>query len=80
VKTGRGDPRLLALEVEALLALDRRAQADPAIRQMWVSGYRDPALLSLLSHAGVEYPVNTAFSVRLQAALRLPQPESGAAR
>ena len=79
VKTGRGDPRLLALEVEALLALDRRAQADAAIRQMWMSGYRDPALVSLLSRTGVEYPMNAAFALRLQAALRLPQSESGAA-
>jgi eukaryotic-like serine/threonine-protein kinase len=79
VKTGRGDPRLLALEVEALLTLDRRAQADPAIRQMWESGYRDPALVSLLSGAGVEYPVNTAFSRRLRAALQLGEPGSGTA-
>src|SRR5690606_3677420 len=40
VKSGGGDPRLLALRAEALLALGRKAEAQPVIRQLWSSGYR----------------------------------------
>lgn len=71
-KSGRGDPRLLALEVEALLAMGRAAQIGPPVRQLWSSGYRDPALVYVLARAGIEYPANREFNVRLHAALQLP--------
>ena len=65
VKTSRGDPRLLALQVEALLALDRKAEAQPLIKQLWAGGYRDPALLAVLQREHIDYPINAAFAQRL---------------
>jgi tetratricopeptide (TPR) repeat protein len=67
--SGRDDPRLLALQVQALLALHRRAQAAPIIQRLWSSGYRDPALLSLLDAEKMNYPINKGFNDRLQASL-----------
>lgn len=67
--SGRDDPRLLALQVQALLALRRRAQATPAIQRLWTSGYRDPALLSLLDSERISYPINRDFNDRLRASL-----------
>ena len=63
-----GDPRVLALQVEALLALGRADEARPLIERLWKSGYRDPALLAVLQRARIDYPVNTAFRQRLQVA------------
>lgn len=68
VKTGGGDPRLLALQVEARLALGRKADAQPIIQQLWNSGYRDLALLEVLRRGGIDYPINTKFQSQLQAA------------
>jgi tetratricopeptide (TPR) repeat protein len=68
VKSGSADPRLLALQVEALLALGKKAEAQPAIRQLWESGYRDAALVALLQRERIDYPVNTAFQQKLLAA------------
>jgi tetratricopeptide (TPR) repeat protein len=68
VKSGGGDPRLLALRVEALLALGRKAEAQPVIRQLWNSGYRDAALLEVLRRQQIAYPVNAAFQQELLAA------------
>lgn len=63
-----GDPRVLALQVEALLALGRDDDARPLIDRLWKSGYRDPALLAVLQRARINYPVNAAFRQRLQMA------------
>lgn len=68
VKSGRDDPRLLALQVETLLALDRTAEAQPVIRQLWNSGYRDAALLQILQRERIDYPVNATFQRELLAA------------
>ena len=68
VKSGGGDPRLLALRVEALLALGMKAEAQPVIRQLWSSGYRDAALLAVLRRERIDYPVNAAFQQKLLAA------------
>ena len=68
VKSGRDDPRLLALQVEALLALDRRTEAMPLVRQLWRSGYRDAALMQVLQRERIDYPVNPAFRQELLAA------------
>jgi tetratricopeptide (TPR) repeat protein len=67
-KNGHDDPRLLALQIEALLALGRRADAEPAIRQLWNSGYRDLALENVLQQERIDYPVNLAFQQKLVAA------------
>ncbi len=69
-KNGRDDPRLLALQVEALLALRRNAEAQPSIRQLWQGGYRDAALVDLLQRQRIAYPVNAPFQQKLQAAIR----------
>ncbi len=65
---GSGDPRVLALRVEALLSLDKNAEAQPVIERLWRGGYRDPALLAVLNRARISYPVNAAFRARLQSA------------
>ncbi len=66
---GRKDPRLLGLQVRALLALERKSEALPLIRTLWSSGYRDPAFVRALRRADIEYPPNAAFEVRLEDAL-----------
>ncbi|HET9835510.1 MAG TPA: TIR domain-containing protein [Rhodanobacteraceae bacterium] len=65
VKTDPGDPRLLALQVEALLALGRKEEAQPLLKQLRNSGYRDPALLAVLQHQHIDYPANAEFSQQL---------------
>lgn len=64
-----GDPRMLALQVAALLGSDRRDEAKPLLRQLWASGYRDAELTALLLREHVDYPVNVEFRQRLQAEL-----------
>ncbi|MEO8747443.1 MAG: toll/interleukin-1 receptor domain-containing protein [Rhodanobacter sp.] len=65
--SGKGDPRLLALQVEALLALGNTGDAQPLTRQLWTSGYRDAELLVVLHGRRIAYPVNAAFQQRLLA-------------
>ncbi|MEO5812671.1 MAG: toll/interleukin-1 receptor domain-containing protein [Rhodanobacter sp.] len=65
VNSEDSDPRLLALEVEALLGVQKSAQAKPLIQRLWKSGYRDPALLAVLHGAHVDYPINAAFTERI---------------
>jgi tetratricopeptide (TPR) repeat protein len=72
-KTSENDPRLLALQAEALLALGRKADAQPLIRQLWTSGYRDPGLLGLLQHERIDYPANPTFQAKLLAATGQPE-------
>lgn len=69
-KSAGNDPRLLALQAEALLSLGRKADAQPIIQQLWDSGYRDLALLAVLNRERIDYPANAAFQQRLQAATR----------
>jgi eukaryotic-like serine/threonine-protein kinase len=66
VKSGAGDPRLLALEVSALLSLDRKDEAQTVIDRLRDSGYRDPALVDELRVAQIEYPPDTQFQQRLR--------------
>jgi tetratricopeptide (TPR) repeat protein len=54
---GYGDPRLQALRVEALLALERTTDAQPLLAQLSRAGYRDLELLGILQRAHVPYPV-----------------------
>ncbi|MGH8127655.1 MAG: TIR domain-containing protein [Gammaproteobacteria bacterium] len=84
VKTGQGDPRLLALRAEALLALNRKADARPLLKRLWNTGYRDPALLVVLRREHIDYPVNAEFSKRIEAIMQTdannPPHPPGAAR
>lgn len=76
VQSGAGDPRLLALRVEALLALNRMAEAKPVIRQLRDSGYRDAALLALLQRRHIDYPANAALAQRQHASKQRLTPTS----
>lgn len=69
VRNGAGDVRLLALRVDALLALDRAGQAQPLARQLWTSGYRDAALVQELQQARIPFPPNPDFAQRLRGVL-----------
>ena len=51
---GGGDPRLVALQVEALLGLGRIAEAQPRIDHLWATGYRDAALAAVLARAHID--------------------------
>ena len=64
-----GDPRVQALEAEALLALGRAAEAQQVVHRLWDTGYRDLGLLAVLQRHHVDYPLNAAFKQRLQAAI-----------
>ncbi|HEY4146458.1 TIR domain-containing protein [Pinirhizobacter sp.] len=66
--SGQGDPRLLALQVMALLSLQRKDEAVPVIKRLWTSGYRDPALLQALRREQIDYPQNVTFQRELLAA------------
>ena len=57
---GRNDPRLLALQVEALLALGRKPQAQALLPGLWHTGFRDPWLLSLLRQHDIQTPALAA--------------------
>ncbi|HJU07744.1 MAG TPA: TIR domain-containing protein [Rhodanobacteraceae bacterium] len=80
VKAGRNDPRLLALQVEALLALNQRAAAQPLIKQLQKGGYRDLALMDVLKRERIAYPPNPNFQARLLAARRPEISQAEAAR
>ena len=54
--SGRADPRLRALHVEALSGLSRRAEAEPELVALERSGYRDPALTALLQRESMAKP------------------------
>ena len=66
VDSGAGDVRLLAAQVDALLALGRIGQARPLARRLGFSGYREPALVRRLARAGIAFPLNPSFEQRLQ--------------
>ncbi|HET9033473.1 MAG TPA: toll/interleukin-1 receptor domain-containing protein [Dokdonella sp.] len=77
VKSGKDDPRLRALLVEALVEQKRNSEADLLIRKLWHSGFRDPELLSLLQRKHIDYPVNTEFQQRLQATVAIAKVSGG---
>ena len=62
-KTGKQDPRLVALQVEALLGLGHHDRAVPAIDRLRASGYRDLALLAVLRRAGIAYPTSPGAAI-----------------
>ncbi len=51
--TGTQDPRLLALHIEALLALGHREHALTLLPAIWKTGYRDPVFVALLTRENV---------------------------
>ncbi|HEX6612863.1 MAG TPA: TIR domain-containing protein [Rhodanobacteraceae bacterium] len=55
VKTSDGDPRLLALEVEALIGLGKSGETSNFIRRLQTSGYQDPAFVAELHRAHIDY-------------------------
>jgi eukaryotic-like serine/threonine-protein kinase len=55
VKSGQRDPRLLALQAEALLGLRRVDDATPVLGQLADTGYRDVELLTLLRRQRIHY-------------------------
>lgn len=72
IRGGRRDPRLLALQVDALLGLDRKNEARVLVRQLWDGGYGDLALTGLLRANSIPYPANNAFRQKLLAAIGSP--------
>jgi tetratricopeptide (TPR) repeat protein len=66
--SARKDPRLLALEVEALVAMGRASEAGSLIEGLRLAGYRDRALLSVLERARIAYPVHEPVRQRLEVA------------
>jgi tetratricopeptide (TPR) repeat protein len=62
VKADRGDPRLLALKIEALLALGRKNEAQSGMTRLRASGYRDPEFISALRRAHIDYPSDVVAS------------------
>lgn len=76
VKGGQDDPRLRALLVETMIALNRIEEATPLIQKLWESGFRDPGLLAILQNEHIDYPVNPAYQQLVKAAVA-GQPASG---
>jgi eukaryotic-like serine/threonine-protein kinase len=70
VASGRADPRLLALQTEALLGLGRAAEAQALLGQLEQSGYRDSALLAILQHQHIGYPPQPGNAPRAAASIR----------
>jgi hypothetical protein len=62
VTSGKDDPRLLIQHISVLVALGRTGGTKLLIQKLWDTGYRDLALVDLLKHEHIDYPVNTAFS------------------
>ena len=67
VKNGNNDPRLLALQAQALLASNNKDDAQAVIHKLWSIGYRDVSLLNALNREGIDYPVNSEFQQKLLA-------------
>ena len=65
--SGQGDPRLLSMQAQALLALGDTAQAQGLVKRLWDSGYRDAEWLAAVHRGHVPYPVNPAFQKRMLA-------------
>ncbi len=53
---GTNDPRLLGLQVEALLALGREHEAQLLLPKLWNTGYREPALIALVHQHHIPSP------------------------
>lgn len=60
--TGQSDPRLLALHIEALLALGQRQKARALLAAIWKTGYRDPAFIALLTRENIDPALPAAIA------------------
>jgi tetratricopeptide (TPR) repeat protein len=69
VAAGRGDPRLLALQAEALLDLGELEQARALLPTLWSTGFRDPRFMALLR--GLQLPQPSVARVEPGPAHRL---------
>ena len=69
-KVNQDDPRLLALEVHALLTLDRTVDARPLIERLWHEGYCDPGFVALLKRNRIAYPMNVPFAQKIATVMK----------
>lgn len=56
IRSGRADPRLLALRAQALIVLGRASEARAVLVQLSDSGFGDPELRTLLQSEHLDYP------------------------
>lgn len=64
--SGKNDPRLLALRIEALLGLGQRVQAIAQLPIIWKTGYRDPAFVALLARDNIDPALPASTTPTLQ--------------
>ena len=69
VEYGAADPRVVAVNVAALLALGRKGQAEDAIRMLRVAGYRDPGFVAAMRQENIDYPIDAGAEERIRAAV-----------
>ena len=55
--SGRSDPRLVALQIDALLALGRVEEARAMLPAVWASGFREPLFVARAGAQGLVAPV-----------------------
>lgn len=65
---GRNDPRLLALRIEALLALGRKDDATALLPALWGTGFRDPRFIALVGRHRIRIPDAAAANTAPRAA------------
>ncbi|MDQ3229291.1 MAG: toll/interleukin-1 receptor domain-containing protein [Pseudomonadota bacterium] len=63
---GQHDPRLRALQVEALLGLGRISEARALLPELWTSGFRDPRFIGLLREHRIPAPQHLTTSNHAQ--------------
>lgn len=74
------DPNFLAASAEALLRLSQTGAARPVVAELNTMGYRTPDFVAVVTHSRLAYPVNAAFSQRIEQIMRdgdrdLPHPQ-----
>jgi tetratricopeptide (TPR) repeat protein len=62
--SGRGDPRLMALQIDALLALGRVEEAKAMLPAVWASDFREPLFVARTGARGLGAPAANAKSAR----------------
>ncbi|MEP6632891.1 MAG: TIR domain-containing protein [Luteimonas sp.] len=58
--SGHQDPRLLALQIESLLAMGQTTEARSVLPALWATGFRDPYLIALLHRQRIQTPTTIA--------------------
>lgn len=61
--SGRSDPRLMALQIDALLALGRVDEAKAMLPAVWTSGFREPTFVARIGARGLGAPATVAQPV-----------------